>query len=145
TARSARSTAAPPPRPRGAERQMAAPIVVHTREALLAHLRPLHARGERLALVPTMGFLHAGHQALIREGRRQAEKVAVTIFVNQTQFGPSEDLDRYSRDLAGDVEKAAAAGAWLVYAPRDPAEVYREGFQTWVQVEELERGLCGGR
>ena len=124
---------------------MSAPILVRTRDALLEHLRPLHARGERLALVPTMGFLHEGHLALIREGRRRAEKVAVTIFVNPTQFGPGEDLDRYPRDLDGDLARCASAGAWLVYAPADPGEVYPPGFQTWVQVEKLEQGLCGGK
>jgi len=124
---------------------MSEPILVQTRDELLRHLRALHAGGERLALVPTMGFLHEGHLSLIREGRRRADKVAVTIFVNPTQFGPNEDLDRYPRDLAGDLARCGAAGAWLVYAPKDPGEVYREGFQTWVQVEKLEMGLCGGR
>lgn len=124
---------------------MGDPILVRTRQELLVHLRQLHERGERLALVPTMGFLHEGHLSLIREGSRRADRVAVTIFVNPTQFGANEDLDRYPRDLEGDLRKAAAAGAWLVYAPTDPAEVYPPGFQTWVQVEKLELGLCGGR
>lgn len=120
-------------------------IVVSSRAELLEHLRPLHGRGESLALVPTMGFLHEGHLSLIREGARRADKVAVTIFVNPTQFGPNEDLDRYPRDLAGDVAKCAEAGAWLVYAPADPSEVYPEGFQTWVDVEKVSLGLCGGK
>jgi len=120
------------------------PILVQTREELLQHVRALHARGERLALVPTMGFLHEGHVSLIREGTRRADKVAVTIFVNPTQFGPNEDLDRYPRDLSGDLAKCGEAGAWLVYAPKSPSEVYPEGFQTWVQVTGLELGLCGG-
>ena len=124
---------------------MSEPILVQTRDELLRHLRALHAGGERLALVPTMGFLHEGHLSLIREGARRADKVAVTIFVNPTQFGPNEDLDRYPRDLSGDLARCGEAGAWLVYAPKDPSEVYREGFQTWVQVEKLELGLCGGK
>ncbi len=124
---------------------MARPILVQTREELLAHLRPAHARGERIALVPTMGFLHEGHASLIREGARRADKVVATIFVNPTQFGPNEDLDRYPRDLEGDLEKCGEAGAWLVYAPNSPLEVYPEGFQTWVQVTGLEMGLCGGK
>lgn len=121
------------------------PIVVHTRNELLEHLRPLYDRGETLALVPTMGFLHEGHLSLIREGAKRADKVAVTIFVNPTQFGPNEDLDRYPRDLAGDVAKCGEAGAWLVYAPADPSEVYPGGFQTWVDVEKVSLGLCGGK
>ncbi len=124
---------------------MASPILVQTRDELLEALRALHAKGERLALVPTMGFLHEGHLSLIREGKKRADKVAVTIFVNPTQFGPNEDLDRYPRDLAGDLAKCGEAGAWLVYAPQSPREVYPEGFQTWVQVTELEMGLCGGK
>ncbi len=122
----------------------APPIVVETRAALLEELRALHHRGERLALVPTMGALHDGHLSLIREGGARADRVAVSIFVNPTQFAPGEDLDRYPRDLAGDVARCAEAGAWLIYAPRDPAEVYPEGSQTWVNVEEISRGLCGG-
>ena len=98
--------------------------------------------GKRLALVPTMGFLHAGHQALICEGARRADAVAVSIFVNPTQFGPNEDLARYPRDLAGDLKKCAEAGATLVYAPQPP-DVYPPGYQTYVQVEQVSRGLDG--
>jgi len=90
---------------------MSQPILVQTREELLRHVRALHARGERLALVPTMGFLHEGHTSLIREGVERADKVAVSIFVNPTQFGPNEDLERYPRDLSGDLAKCAEAGA----------------------------------
>lgn len=121
---------------------MATPILVQTREELLARLRE---RRGTLALVPTMGFLHEGHASLIREGARRADQVAVTIFVNPTQFGPNEDLDRYPRDLEGDLRTCGEAGAWLVYAPKNPAEVYPEGFQTWVDVGELSLGLCGGK
>ncbi|HEY0840751.1 MAG TPA: pantoate--beta-alanine ligase [Vulgatibacter sp.] len=117
---------------------------IDRRGALIEELRALRARGERLALVPTMGFLHEGHLSLIREGARRADRVAVSIFVNPTQFGPSEDLSRYPRDLEGDLEKCRAAGASLVYAPRDPGEVYPDDFQTWVDVEKLSLGLCGG-
>ncbi|WP_050727532.1 pantoate--beta-alanine ligase [Vulgatibacter incomptus] len=124
---------------------MQKPIVVHTREELLKELRALEERGVSLALVPTMGYLHEGHLSLVREGAARADRVAVSIFVNPTQFGPGEDLDRYPRDLSGDVEKLDAAGAWLVYAPKSPREVYPEGFQTWVDVEGLSLGLCGGK
>jgi len=117
---------------------------IETRAALIDELRALRARGESLALVPTMGFLHEGHLSLIREGTRRADSVAVSIFVNPTQFGPNEDLARYPRDLAGDVAKCASAGASLVYAPKDPGEVYPADFQTWVDVERLSLGLCGG-
>jgi pantoate--beta-alanine ligase len=102
------------------------------------------ARGERLGFVPTMGYLHAGHMALVEEARRRARRVAVSIFVNPTQFGPTEDLARYPRDLPGDLQKAAAAGAEVAFVPEPPA-MYPPGFQSYVQVRELEKGLCGDR
>jgi pantoate--beta-alanine ligase len=96
----------------------------------------------RLGLVPTMGALHRGHVALIVEARKHAETVAVTIFVNPTQFGPKEDLARYPRDLEGDLEKCRGAGASLVFAPQ-VAEMYPEGERTRVRVSELTEHLCG--
>lgn len=101
-------------------------------------------RGQRLALVPTMGFLHDGHLSLIREGAKRCDVVAATIFVNPTQFGPTEDLSRYPRDLDGDVAKCASAGAAVVYAPA-PDVVYPKGYQTYVNVEQVSQGLCGDR
>ena len=96
-----------------------------------------------LALVPTMGFLHEGHQSLIREGARRAAAVAVTIFVNPTQFGPGEDLSRYPRDLEGDLRKCEDAGAGLVFAPGSPAELYPAGYQTHVEPGPLAAPLDG--
>jgi pantoate--beta-alanine ligase len=101
-------------------------------------------RGERVALVPTMGYLHEGHLALVREARRHADRVAVSIFVNPTQFGPNEDLARYPRDLAGDLAKLASAGADATFVPA-AAAMYPAGYQTFVQVRDLEKGLCGDR
>ncbi|MSQ82305.1 MAG: pantoate--beta-alanine ligase [Myxococcales bacterium] len=95
------------------------------------------ATGRSLALVPTMGALHAGHLALITEGGRQADAVAVTIFVNPLQFGPREDLAKYPRQLSGDCAKCANAGAALVFAP-SAAEMYPADFQTSVAVEKLQ-------
>jgi len=90
-------------------------------------------RDGELALVPTMGYLHAGHASLIRAAAQSAPTVAVTIFVNPTQFGPSEDLSRYPRDIDGDLRKCEEAGATLVFAPRGPEEMYPPGFQTSVE------------
>jgi pantoate--beta-alanine ligase len=101
------------------------------------------ARGERIAFVPTMGALHEGHVSLLREGRRRGDKLALSIFVNPAQFGPKEDLSRYPRDLPGDLAKAAAAGTDVAYCP-EPAGVYPPGYQTYVQVREVEQGLDGG-
>jgi len=121
---------------------MSLATVLQSRAELLSHVASLRARGESLALVPTMGFLHDGHLSLVREGKRRCGRVAVTIFVNPTQFGPNEDLARYPRDLDGDVRKCSDAGADLVFAP-PPSEVYREGFQSFVTVEALSAPLCG--
>jgi pantoate--beta-alanine ligase len=100
-------------------------------------------RGRRLALVPTMGFLHEGHLSLVREARRRADLVLVSIFVNPTQFGPNEDLSRYPRDLEGDLAKCATAGVDRVLAPSDPAMVFAEGHETWIDVTRASQGLCG--
>ena len=104
--------------------------------------RLTRARGERIAFVPTMGALHAGHVALLREGRRRCDRLALSIFVNPTQFAAHEDLDRYPSDLPGDLAQAAAAGVDVVFVP-GRADMYPAGHQTTVQVHELERGLCG--
>lgn len=100
------------------------------------------ATGARLGLVPTMGALHAGHLRLVEAARQYAEVVAVSIFVNPTQFGPSEDLARYPRDLPADLEKLRSVGAELVFAP-SPDEMYPEGERTRVSVSALGDHLCG--
>jgi pantoate--beta-alanine ligase len=110
--------------------------------------RCLEARqsGRRLALVPTMGFLHEGHLSLMREARAGAGPgglALASIFVNPAQFGPNEDLGRYPRDLAGDLAKCAQVGIDLVLAPERPDQLYPPGFQTWVEVTEVSQGLCG--
>ncbi len=100
--------------------------------------------GERIALVPTMGNLHAGHLDLVRRAREQAARVVVSIFVNPMQFGPSEDFAAYPRTLDADREKLRQAGADLVFAPR-VQEVYPDGQvqQTRVEVPEISNQLCG--
>jgi pantoate--beta-alanine ligase len=106
-------------------------------------------RGVRIALVPTMGYLHAGHLSLLREARRRADERGVgglavaSIFVNPTQFGPGEDLARYPRDLEGDLAKCGDAGIDWVLAPSDPAAMFPPGHETWVSVERVSQGLCG--
>lgn len=112
-------------------------LVEMRREARLARV---HAR--RVALVPTMGALHAGHLSLLEAARRTADVVVLSIFVNPTQFGPREDLSRYPRDLAADVALAASVDCDLVFAP-SAAEMYPAGYQSFVEVRELSRGLCG--
>jgi len=100
-------------------------------------------RDGELALVPTMGYLHAGHRSLIEAAARSAPAVAVTIFVNPTQFGPGEDLSRYPRDIEGDLRKCEEAGATFVFAPPTPAELYPPGFQSFVEPGPLAAPMEG--
>jgi pantoate--beta-alanine ligase len=101
-------------------------------------------QGERIALVPTMGALHAGHLSLLAEARRRAQRVVLSIFVNPMQFGPQEDLAKYPRDLAGDLAKAASVGCDLAFVP-EAASMYGRGYQTAIDVREVSQGLCGAR
>lgn len=100
------------------------------------------AEGRRVALVPTMGYLHEGHLSLVRLARERADRVVVSIFVNPTQFGPNEDLARYPRDEDGDLAKLAAEGVALSFCP-SVAEMYPPGAQTFVTVDRLPQHLCG--
>src|SRR6476661_4531513 len=119
---------------------MAAKILRTVQEAV-AFSEEARKKG-RFALVPTMGFLHEGHLSLIREGKKRAQTVAVSIFVNPTQFGPKEDLSRYPRDFEGDQRKCESAGVDAIFFP-EVAEMYPPGFQTTVTVSEVSQGLCG--
>ena len=110
--------------------------------AMRARAEDLRRDGRRIAVVPTMGALHEGHLELLRAARRRADVVILTIFVNPTQFGPSEDLTRYPRDEAGDLAKARGCGVDLAFCP-DAAAMYRPGSQTFVEVRELQKPLCG--
>ena len=100
------------------------------------------AAGERIALAPTMGALHAGHLSLLDVGRAHADRVVATIFVNPAQFAPTEDLAAYPRDEAGDAAMLAEAGCDLLFAP-PIGEMYPDGFATEVRVTGLTDCLCG--
>lgn len=98
--------------------------------------------GKRISLVPTMGALHEGHINLINEGRNRGDVLVVSVFVNPTQFGLSEDFTKYPRDLEGDLSKIEDLGVDIVFAP-NLEEIYPEGFQTYVEVKDLQEHLCG--
>lgn len=98
--------------------------------------------GESVVLVPTMGALHAGHLALVARARELGRRVVASIFVNPTQFGPTEDFSRYPRDTQADLALLAEAGADAAYLP-DVAAMYPPDFSTRVEVDGLTQGLCG--
>ncbi|MCD6225212.1 MAG: pantoate--beta-alanine ligase [Deltaproteobacteria bacterium] len=98
--------------------------------------------GKRIALVPTMGFLHKGHISLMKEGLEHAESLVISIFVNPTQFGPEEDLESYPRNFERDAAFAEKAGANVIFAP-DAKEIYSAHFQTYVTLQDLPHHLCG--
>jgi len=115
---------------------------VRTVAELRAALASRRAAGQTVGLVPTMGYFHAGHLALMRAARETCDCVVVSLFVNPTQFGAGEDLDAYPRDEARDVGLAAAADVDLLFAP-PVAEVYPDGFATTVSVGGVSEVLCG--
>ena len=98
--------------------------------------------GKRIALVPTMGFLHAGHASLIDIARERGDEVIVSIFVNPTQFAPTEDLDKYPRDFENDCKLCEAHGATAVFAPQ-PEDMYASDRSIWVDETTLSKVLCG--
>ncbi|MBX6427096.1 MAG: pantoate--beta-alanine ligase [Variibacter sp.] len=106
--------------------------VARTVAALRRAVARYRAAGETIALVPTMGALHAGHLSLVRRARRRADRVVVSIFVNPTQFAPSEDFDSYPRTFAADLAALRDVSADLVWAPASVEEMYPPGFATRV-------------
>jgi pantoate--beta-alanine ligase len=108
----------------------------------IAELRAARAGISNLGLVPTMGYLHEGHLSLVARAKAECDAVAVSIFVNPTQFGPNEDLARYPRDLPRDLSLLDAAGADLVFTP-EASEIYPPGFDTKVEVSGVTDVLEG--
>lgn len=125
--------------------------VLRDKASMRAWSRARHRAGERVGFVPTMGALHEGHLTLVREALSRADVVVVSVYVNPSQFGPNEDLDRYPRDEAGDLAKLEALGCHAAFFPTDlydgdgaaPTATSSGRQLTWVEVEQLGRHLCG--
>jgi pantoate--beta-alanine ligase len=116
---------------------------------VIATVKEMQQRSEQLrqevktiAFVPTMGYLHEGHLALMREGRQRGDALVISIFVNPTQFGPGEDYERYPRDMKRDLKLAQKVGVDIVFTP-SAHEMYPDGFQTAVEVKKVTKNLCG--
>ena len=117
-------------------------IVEADRNKLKRIIRGWRHAGLKIGLVPTMGYFHQGHTALMSMARQHCDRVVVSLFVNPTQFGPEEDLDVYPRDLDGDRRKAQEHGVDLMFCP-DSSEMYGPDHQTFVNVVDLTKGFCG--
>ena len=116
--------------------------VVHTIKEVRDAVKVWRQAGESVGLVPTMGFLHAGHQSLIKKSVEDNDRTVVSVFVNPTQFGPNEDLEAYPRDLERDTALCDETGADLIFNP-EPSEMYADGFVSFVDMNGLTNHLCG--
>jgi pantoate--beta-alanine ligase len=118
------------------------PVELNKIEELRSVLKKDRGSGKSVALVPTMGYLHEGHLELMRRAKQLADVCVVSIFVNPTQFGPNEDLDRYPRDLERDRALAQSVGVDYLFVP-EAAEMYPDGYSTFIDVENITDHLCG--
>jgi len=116
--------------------------IIREPQAMQGLAEELRGQGRRIALVPTMGYLHEAHLSLMREGKKRADTLVVSVFVNPTQFGPQEDLGAYPRDFEQDKSFMQEVGVDLVFCPTDKG-MYPDGYQTYLTVEEVTRTLCG--
>ncbi|MBR4513666.1 MAG: pantoate--beta-alanine ligase [Lachnospiraceae bacterium] len=116
--------------------------IVTTVEGVREQVKAWRKEGKTVGLVPTMGYLHEGHKSLIDRAVKENDEVVVSVFVNPMQFGPTEDLDSYPRDLAADAKLCEAAGASIIFHP-EPEEMYKDGFCSFVDMSGLTNALCG--
>ncbi|MBW1678920.1 MAG: pantoate--beta-alanine ligase [Deltaproteobacteria bacterium] len=116
--------------------------IIHSLIEMQNWAKKARGAGKVIAFVPTMGFLHEGHLALMREGKKRGDVLVISIFVNPTQFGVGENYEEYPQDLEGDKEKALKVGVDIIFAP-PVREMYPPDFQTYVNVEKVTQNLCG--
>lgn len=116
--------------------------IAETVKAVRDQVKAWKKEGLTVGLVPTMGYLHEGHKSLIVKAAEENDRVVVSIFVNPTQFGPGEDLESYPRDFDRDSGICENAGTDLIFHP-DASEMYEEDFCTYVDMDDLTKGLCG--
>lgn len=116
--------------------------IVHTIEELRKQVKEWRKNGESVGLVPTMGYLHEGHQSLIKKSVEQNDRTVVSVFVNPMQFAPTEDLESYPRDLNADAKLCTETGADLIFNP-EPEEMYKNGFCSFVDMIDPTAELCG--
>ena len=117
-------------------------IIVNSIEKLRRQVKAWKKEGYTVGLVPTMGYLHAGHQSLIKRSVEDNDRTVVSVFVNPIQFGPNEDLEAYPRDMERDSTLCENTGADLIFNP-EPSEMYKDGFVSFVDMDGLTNHLCG--
>ncbi|MDY6011169.1 MAG: pantoate--beta-alanine ligase [Duodenibacillus sp.] len=117
-------------------------LIAKTVDQVRQFVKAARRQGRSVGLVPTMGYLHEGHASLVTRARSECDCVVVSVFVNPTQFGPTEDLEAYPRDLKRDAALLESLGVDVLFHP-EPSEMYLPGAATWVSVEGLTEGLCG--
>ncbi len=117
-------------------------ILLKTKSETRNIVKEWHKNNLTIGFVATMGCLHEGHKSLIKKARRENDRVVVSIFVNPTQFGPSDDFEKYPRDIGADIEMCTNENVDLVFAP-DTSEMYKDANLTYVDVNKLGDGLCG--
>ena len=116
--------------------------IIESAKKMQSYSESLRRQGKGIAFVPTMGYFHEGHLRLMKEAKKMADGVVVSIYVNPTQFGPKEDFSKYPRDLDRDLKMAQSAGVDVIFYPPDK-EMYPAGYQTYVDVEKVTKNLCG--
>jgi len=116
--------------------------VIESIKEMQTHCESLRLSGKKISFVPTMGYFHEGHLSLMKYARKTADAVIASIYVNPTQFGPKEDFSKYPRNFERDAQMAESVGVDVIFSPTNQ-EMYPDAYQTYVDVEQITRNLCG--